>query len=122
VTYPDAATLPAASSYAGGTLVSGRYYLTGVTHYGGGTYTGSRQAQYTIDAAAQTIQIGEFVPNGGGSQYVGMTYSVVDAHTLQVTVVCNTGTSPSGTFDMYYTVNGSQITINSAGSNDVLVL
>ena len=57
-------------------------------------------------------------------QYKVMTYVVVDAHTLQVTVQCNSTTSPTGTFDMYYTVgtlNGAtSITLTTAGSSDVL--
>jgi hypothetical protein len=118
----DAGIAPDSSAYTGGTIASGRYFLTSVTHYGSGSYAGSRQAQYTLDATAKTIVIGEFVPTVGGSQYVGMTYTEIDANTLRATVVCNSGTTPSGTFDMYYTVNGSQITLNTVGSNDVSVL
>jgi hypothetical protein len=118
----DAGIAPDSSAYAGGTIASGRYYLTSVTHYGGGSYSGSKQAQYTFDATAKTIVIGEFVPTVGGSQYVGMTYTEINADTLRVTVVCNSGTTPSGTFDMYYTVNGSQITLTAVGSSDVSVL
>ena len=73
-------------------------------------------------ASAKTIVTGEFVPVVGGSQYVGMTYTDIDANTLRVTVVCNSGTTPSGTFNMYYTVNGSQITLTAVGSSDVSVL
>jgi hypothetical protein len=118
----DAGVVPDSSAYAGGTIASRTYDLTSVTHYGGGSYTGSRQAQYIFDATAKTIVIGEFVPTVGGSQYVGMTYTEINANTLRVTVVCNSGTTPSGTFDMYYTVNGSQITLTAVGSNDVSVL
>jgi len=118
----DAGIAPDSSAYTGGTIASGRYFLTSVTHYGSGSYAGSRQAQYTLDATAKTIVIGEFVPTVGGSQYVGMTYSEIDANTLRATVVCNSGTTPSGTFDMYYTVTGSQITLTDVGSSDVSVL
>ncbi|HSY37930.1 MAG TPA: hypothetical protein VLA79_00340 [Polyangia bacterium] len=118
----DAGIAPDSSAYAGGTIASGRYYLTSVTHYGAGSYTGSKQVQYTFDATAKTIVTGEFVPIVGGSQYVGMTYTELNANTLRVTVVCNSGTTPSGTFDMYYTVNGSQITLTAVGSSDVSVL
>ena len=92
-------------------------------HYGGGTYAGTKQAQYTIDAIAQTIVIGEFVPNTPGpGQFTAMTYAIVAPHTLRVTVVCNTGTTPTGTFDMYYAVNGSQTTLTTVGSSDVSVI
>ena len=118
----DAGIAPDSSAYTGGTIASGRYYLTSVTHYGSGSYAGARQAQYTFDATAKTIVLGEFVPNVGGSQYVGMTYTEIGANTLRATVVCNSGTTPAGTFDLYYTVNGSQITLTVAGSSDVSVL
>ena len=118
----DAGIAPDSSAYTGGTIASGRYFLNSVTHYGAGSYPGSKQAQYTFDATAKTIVIGEFVPLVGGSQYVGMTYTEVNANTLRATVVCNSGTTPTGTFDMYYTVNGAQITLTAVGSSDVSVL
>jgi hypothetical protein len=51
-----------------------------------------------------------------------MTYTEINANTLRAAVVCNSGTTPTGTFDMYYTVNGAQITLTVVGSNDVSVL
>ena len=50
--------------------------------------------------------------------------NVVNANTLQVTVQCSNTTSPTGTFDMYYSanpVNGTGVTLTTAGSSDVLV-
>jgi hypothetical protein len=122
VSYPEGGSVPDGSAYTGGTLVSGKVYLRSVTHYGGGTYAGSKQAQYTIDATAHTIAFGEFTQSAPGSQFTAMTYTVVAPNTLQVTVVCNTGTTPTGTFDMYYSVNGMQTTLTTVGSNDVLVI
>jgi hypothetical protein len=125
VSYPEGGVAPDPSAYTGGTLPSGRHYLRAVTHFGGGTYSGVRQEQLTIDPVAQTMVYGEYLPNMSGGQYKVMTYAVVDAHTLQVTVQCNSTTSPTGTFDMYYTVgtlNGaSSLTLTTAGSSDVLV-
>jgi hypothetical protein len=122
VHYPEAGgAAPDGSTYTGGTLVSGKLYLTSVTHYGGGTYAGVRQEQLTIDTTAQTLVFGEYIPNTQGAQYKVMTYAVVAPNTLQVTVACNSVSSPTGTFDMYYTVSGSQITLATAGSSDVLV-
>ncbi len=122
VSYPEAGSAPDSSAYTGGTLVSGKVYLRSVIHYGGGTYAGSKQAQYTIDATAHTIAFGEFTQSAPGSQFTAMTYTVVAPNTLQVTVVCNSGTTPTGTFDMYYSVNGMQTTLTTVGSNDVLVI
>ncbi|HLK91229.1 MAG TPA: hypothetical protein VKZ18_15125 [Polyangia bacterium] len=122
VHYPEAGgAAPDASTYTGGTLVSGKMYLTSVTHYGGGTYVGVVREQLTIDTTAQTLVFGEYLPNTPGAQYKVMTYTVVSPNTLQVTVACNSASSPSGTFDMYYTVSGSQVTLTTAGSSDVLV-
>jgi hypothetical protein len=121
ISLSEAGAAPDASTYTGGTLVSGKSYLKSVTHYGGGPYKGAQQQQMTIDTTAQTIVIGQYLPNTPGSQYLVMTYAIVAANTLQVTVACNSQTTPTGTFDTYYTVSGSQITMTTAGSNDVLV-
>jgi hypothetical protein len=124
VTYAEAAAPPDSSTYSGGTLVSGKHYLTGVTHYGGGVYAGAKQAQYTIDANAGTIQIGEFTTSG--ADFIGMTYVQIDAHTLEATVVCDTDSGASGSQQFYYTVatsvQGSSLTLAPVGSSDVLTI
>jgi hypothetical protein len=120
VTYPEAGAAPDASTYTGGTILSGRYFLTAVAHYGGGTYSGPVQAQYIIDATAQTIAIGERM---GATYYEGMSYAPVDAHTLAASVLCNTSPNSSmsgATYD--YTVSGSTLTLTVNGSADVLTL
>ncbi len=113
----DAGAAPDGSAYAGGTIVSGTYYLNSVTHYGAGSYTGARQVEYIIDATARTIRIGEYLP-AGGSQYTGLTYTPIGANELQVVVVCNTGTGPSG-YNLYYNVSGTTLTLTVPGSDDV---
>jgi hypothetical protein len=113
----DAGAAPDGSAYAGGTIVSGTYYLNSVTHYGAGSYTGARQVEYIVDATARTIRIGEYLP-AGGSQYTGLTYTPIGANTLQVVVVCNTGTGPSG-YNLYYNVSGTTLTLTVPGSDDV---
>ena len=54
--------------------------------------------------------------------YVGMSYTPADAHTLSVTVICNTSPDTTTTFDYYYTITGSTLTLTQAGSSDVLTL
>jgi hypothetical protein len=124
VTYVDGSAPPDPTTYTGGTIMSGKHYLTAVTHYGTGTYTGSKQAQYTFNPSAGTIQIGEFT--GMGSAYIGMTYVEVDAHTLAATVVCDTSDGGTTSSQFYYTVSstdlGTSLTITSAGSSDVLTI
>jgi hypothetical protein len=120
VTNAEAGTAPDPSTYTGGTIVSGRYYLNAVTHYGAGTFTGAKQAQYLIDAAGQTIQIGE--RSTTATYYIGMTYTPVDPHTLGATVQCNTSPDNLTTMYLYFTVTGSQLKLTTAGSSDVLTL
>jgi hypothetical protein len=113
VTYLDGAAPPDPSSYTGGTMSSGRYNLSGVTHYGSGTYSGTRQAVYTIDANAKTIQIAQF------SGFIGMTYVNVAPNKVVGTVVCNTGATSVTSFTYYYTAAGATITLTEEGSSDV---
>ncbi len=114
----DAGVPPDVSTYTGGAITSGKYYLTADTHYGAGAYTGPIQAQYTIDATAQTIQIGERT-SGGGTYYIGITYTNASANLLAGTVVCNTSPTNMMTLDLYYTFSGSTLTLFQAGSSDV---
>jgi hypothetical protein len=56
-----------------------------------------------------------------------MTYTAPDAHTLSVTVQCNTdpnapATDTAPTFDYFYTVTGSTVKLWQSGSSDVLTL
>jgi hypothetical protein len=117
VTYMDGSAPPDPSSYTGGTLISAKFTLAGVTHYGSGQYTGTRQAVYTIDATAQTIQIAQF------SGYIGMTYVNVAPNQLLGTVVCNTGmVAAPAAFSYYYTATGATIKLTEVGSSDVLTI
>jgi hypothetical protein len=117
VTYVDGSAPPDPSTYTGGTMISAKFTLAGVTHYGSGQYTGTRQAIYTIDATAQTIQIAQF------SGFIGMTYVNVAPNKLLGTVVCNTGmTTPPPSFSYYYTASGATIKLTEEGSSDVLTI
>jgi hypothetical protein len=125
VTNVDSAAPPDGSTYSGGAIASGSHWLSAVTHYGSGLYTGSDQAQYVIDTTAGTIRIGEFTMSG--PVYIGMTYVPIDAHTLEATVVCDTGSGGPSTQQFYYTVSvsdaqGSALTMAAVGSSDVLTI
>ena len=117
ITGVDAGVAPDSAAYTGGTIASGTYYLSAVTHYGAGSYTGARQVEYIIDAAAKTIRIGEFLP-AGGSQYTGLSYAPIGANALQVAVLCNTGGGAGG-YNLYYSVSGTTLTLTVPGSADV---
>jgi len=111
----DSAAPPDASTYTGGAITSAKYHLAGVTHYGAGQYSGTRQANFTIDTTAKTIQMATF----GG--FIGMTYTNVDAKTIQATVVCNTSDAAVSSFTWYYTATVSNLTLTEVGSSDVSV-
>jgi hypothetical protein len=96
-----------------------------VTVYGGASYTGATQVEYKIDATAQTIQIAERDPGlNGAAAYIGMTYTYLDAHTLQATVVCNSSSSTPASQYYYSWVVGSpsKLTLTGAGSSNVLTI
>ncbi len=116
----DAGAAPDSATYTGGTITTGNYYETGDAHYGSDAYSGPLQAVYMIDAAAQTIRIGE--RTSGGTYYVGMTYTQSDAHTLHATVACNTSPTSMTTLDYDYTLLNGVLTMSVAGSSDVMTL
>jgi hypothetical protein len=58
----------------------------------------------------------------GATYYVGMTYTQTDAHTLHVTVVCDTSSTYPAAFDYYYTVVNQNLDLTMSGSVDVLTL
>jgi hypothetical protein len=121
----DAAAAPSASTYTGGTIGTGQYYLRSVTVYGGAGYTGATQVEYKIDATAQTIQIAERDPSlNSAAAYIGMTYTYLDAHTIQTTVVCNSSSStPASQYDYSWVVgNPSKLTMAAVGGSTVLTI
>lgn len=56
--------------------------------------------------------------------YIGMTYSYLDAHTLQATVVCNsTSSTPASQYYYSWVVgNPSKLTMSAVGSSNVLTI
>ncbi|HTA89610.1 MAG TPA: hypothetical protein VK745_08540 [Polyangiaceae bacterium] len=118
--FADAGAAPDSATYTGGTITTGNYYETGDAHYGSDAYSGPLQAVYMIDAAAQTIRIGE--RTSGGTYYIGMTYTQSDVHTLHATVACNTSPTSMTTLDYDYTLLNGVLTMSVAGSSDVMTL
>jgi hypothetical protein len=116
VAYVDSAAAPDPTTYTGGTLPGGSLSLRTVTHYGSGTYSGTRQAIYTFDTTAQTIQIASF------SGFIGMTYVKIAPNKLLATVVCNTGSTNVTSITYDYTASGATVTLTEEGSSDVLVV
>ena len=117
-TITDGTPAPAGSTYAGGTISSGSYYLTSVTHYGT-DYTGPQKSVRTFDATAQTLRAIDSPFLQGTVSYTGFNLSNTDAHTLQGSVVCSTAQASTTTW--YYTSAGSTLTMSEVGSSDVAV-
>jgi hypothetical protein len=117
-TITDGTPVPAGSTYMGGTISSGTYYLTSVTHYGT-DYTGPQKSVRTFDATAQTLRAVDSPFLQGTVLYTGFNLSNPDAHTLQGSVICSTAQVSTTTW--YYTISGSTLTMSQVGSNDVAV-
>jgi hypothetical protein len=117
-TITDGTPVPAGSTYTGGTISSGTYYLTSVTHYGT-DYTGPQKSVRTFDATAQTLRAIDSPFLQGTVSYTGFNLSNTDAHTLQGSVVCSTAQASTTTW--YYTISGSTLTMSQVGSSDVAV-
>jgi hypothetical protein len=60
----------------------------------------------------------------GAAAYIGMTYTYLDAHTLQATVVCNSSSStPASQYYYSWVVgNPSKLTMTGVGSSSVLTI
>jgi hypothetical protein len=114
----DGTPVPAGSTYTGGTIVSGTYYLTAVTHYGG-QYGGPQKAVRRFDATAQTLRTIESPYLQGTVLYNAYGLSNADDHTLSAALVCSSTQAASTSW--YYTVSGTTITMSQVGSADVAV-
>lgn len=118
VTNDDTGTLPASSTFTGGTIESGTYVLTSVHHYGS-QYGGSPQETLVFDTTAQTLAMGTYV--GPSPLHWGWDTSYPAPNTLEGMPACP-GSPLAG---WYYTFAGSgpgaTITWNSVGSKDVKV-
>ncbi|HVZ73072.1 MAG TPA: hypothetical protein VHJ20_11905 [Polyangia bacterium] len=114
VTYDLQNSPPAPSTYTGGTLTSGTYYLRVVKHFGN-QYGGPTQESWLVDATAKTIRV---LTTAGA---VGVAYSNPDAHTLQGNVVCNTTGTPMTSVTWSYSL-GQMLAVSVVDSADVLQL
>jgi hypothetical protein len=102
------------AAFAGGTIASGTYYLTAVTHFGA-AYAGPTREIWTIDAAAKTLA--DAALTGSTASYVG--YSVSNAATAVLAGVATCGAS--GTQSWNYMVIGDNLSVNPRGSSDVKI-
>jgi len=117
-TITDGTPAPAGSTYTGGTISSGTYYLTAVTHYGG-QYGGPQKSVRKFDATAQTLRTFDSPFLQGTVLYDAFAISNADDHTLSGALLCSSTQAVSTSW--YYTASGTTITMNQVGSVDVAV-
>jgi hypothetical protein len=114
----DGGAAPDGTTYSGGTLGSGQYYLSAVTHYGS-SYGGPNAEVFIYDASAHTMRIIDRIQ--AVQFYIGLeNVRNADAHTLVGDVVCNTYPNQGNVAQMswYYTV-GQKLVLQRVGSSDV---
>jgi hypothetical protein len=116
------------TTYGGGVIASGTYFLTSETIYTGATATpGSVQQTFIIDATAQTLTAVDTEPSTG-TAFVAGTYATASSM-LTITLYCGTGpdggtvTVPGGKqgTPAGYTVSGNTVTLFDTGSDLVEV-
>jgi hypothetical protein len=113
----DGSSAPAGSTYTGGTLPTGQYYMSSVIHYGA-TYSGGTSQILKLDTTAKTLQLAE--RTAGTVYYLGLVnVTNADAHTLVGDVVCSTyPQAQPAQLSWYYTL-GQKLAMSQAGSADV---
>jgi hypothetical protein len=105
------------AAFTGGTLESGTYLLTSVSHFGG-TYAGATQEILSVDAAAKTI--GDSYILGSADCQV-FSYTVATATTLVVTPTSGGAQPLTDYYSFVGTGSGATLSVNAAGSSDVKV-
>jgi hypothetical protein len=106
------------AAFSGGTLASGTYWLTSVSHFGA-TYTGVTQEILIVDASAKTVE-DEFV-SGGVSTYRGFSYTTPSATVLAGTPVCGGTTALSAFYTVTGVGPGATLSVNATASSDVKI-
>jgi hypothetical protein len=106
------------AAFSGGTLASGTYWLTSVSHFGA-TYTGVTQEILIVDASAKTVE-DEFV-SGGVSTYRGFSYTTPSAAVLAGTPVCGGTTALSASYTVTGVGPGATVSVNETASSDVKI-
>jgi hypothetical protein len=106
------------AAFSGGTLASGTYWLTSVSHFGA-TYTGVTQEILIVDASAKTVE-DEFI-SGGVATYRGFSYTTPSATTLAGTPVCGGTTALSAFYTVTGVGPGATVSLNATASSDVKI-
>ena len=106
-------------AFSGGTLASGTYWLTSVSHFGATTYTGVTQEVLIVDASAKTVE-DEFV-SGGISTYRGFSYATPSVAVLAGTPVCGGTTALSAFYTVTGVGPGATLSLNATASSDVKI-
>jgi hypothetical protein len=117
-TITDGAPAPDGSTYTGGRISSGTYYLTNVIHYGS-QYGGPQKSVRTFDMTAGTLREVDSPFLQGTVLYSAFDISNADDHTLSGALICSSAEAASTTW--YYTATGTTLTMSQVGASDVAV-
>jgi hypothetical protein len=117
-TIVDNGKAPDAAGFLGGTLASGTYFLTSVTHFGA-TYAGATQEVLVVDATAHTL--GDASVVGATTTYVGYSTTFPSATVLAGAPSCGGATATSWNYWVVGTGAGSTLSLNAVGSSDIKV-
>ena len=109
---------PDAAGFLGGTLASGTYFLTSVTHFGA-TYAGATQEVLVVDATAHTL--GDASVVGATTMYVGYATTFPSTTVLAGAPSCGGATATSWNYWIVGTGVGSTLSLNAVGSSDIKV-
>jgi hypothetical protein len=102
------------AAFTGGTIPSGTYYLTSVTHFGV-AYTGPTREIWVIDPPAKTLA--DAALTGTTSSYAGYAVSNSAPSVLAGVATCGA----TGTLSWNYVVSGGMLSVNPRGSSDVKI-
>ena len=107
------------AAFTGGTLESGTYWLTSVSHFGGTSYAGTTQEILIVDATAKTVE--DAYVAASGPVYRAFSYTGPTATTLAGTPICGTTSTLSATYTFTGTGPGATFSANASGTSDVKV-
>jgi hypothetical protein len=108
-----------AAGFSGGTIGSGTYWLTAVTHFGG-TYAGPTQEIWVVDATAKTLEDAYVATRGPA--YAGFSFSIGSSGSvLAVAPSCGGAAASHFNYIAFGSGPGATLSVNPEGSSDVKI-
>jgi hypothetical protein len=107
-----------AAGFTGGSIGSGTYWLTSVTHFGG-TYAGPTQELWVVDATAKTLEDAYVATRGPA--YAGFSISNGSPSILAVAPSCGGAAASRFNYIAAGSGPGATLSVNPEGSSDVKI-